>query len=236
MTVYGLYVCYLMLRRPEELAVEENHVSWAHMYRMMFVAQIGFALAYSCRAEWDRRTSVPQNPVGLDLANKKRNNGPLLFDLGPAGCSRPATSPASSRRAAPRRSPRPSAARIRPRYQEIRCRSALNRVKGMPFKWTLNPYRGCTHACHYCFARRYQTQLELGSGDEFSSVIFVKTNFVEVLRRELDHPRWTRETGRVRHRHRSVSADRRPLQAVARHARGARRRHGRRSASSPRGR
>ena len=46
MTVYGVYVCYLMLRRPEDLAVEENHVSWAHMYRMMFVAQIGFALAY----------------------------------------------------------------------------------------------------------------------------------------------------------------------------------------------
>jgi 4-hydroxybenzoate polyprenyltransferase len=46
MTIYGAYVCYLMLRRPEDLAVEENHVSWAHMYRMMFVAQIGFALAY----------------------------------------------------------------------------------------------------------------------------------------------------------------------------------------------
>ena len=46
MTAYGLYVCYLMLRRPGDLAVEENHVSWAHMYRMMFVAQIGFALAY----------------------------------------------------------------------------------------------------------------------------------------------------------------------------------------------
>jgi 4-hydroxybenzoate polyprenyltransferase len=46
MTGYGLYVCYLMLRRPDELAVEENHVSWAHMYRMMFVAQIGFAFAY----------------------------------------------------------------------------------------------------------------------------------------------------------------------------------------------
>ena len=46
MTVYGLYVLYLMLRRPEDLAVEENHVSWAHMYRMMFVAQTGFALAY----------------------------------------------------------------------------------------------------------------------------------------------------------------------------------------------
>jgi len=46
MTAYGVYVCYLMLRRPEDLAVEENHVSWTHMYRMMFVAQIGFALAY----------------------------------------------------------------------------------------------------------------------------------------------------------------------------------------------
>jgi len=46
MTAYGLYVCYLMLRRPEELAVEENHVSWTHMYRMMFVAQVGFAGAY----------------------------------------------------------------------------------------------------------------------------------------------------------------------------------------------
>jgi DNA repair photolyase len=79
------------------------------------------------------------------------------------------------------------------RYQEIQCRSALNAVKGMPFAWTLNPYRGCTHACEYCFARRYQTQLELGAGDEFSTMIFVKTNFVEVLRRELDRPKWTRE-------------------------------------------
>lgn len=46
MTGYGLYVCYLMLRRPEDLAVERNHVSWAHMYRMMFAAQIGLAVAY----------------------------------------------------------------------------------------------------------------------------------------------------------------------------------------------
>ena len=46
MTLYGVYVCYLMLRKPEELAVDANHVSWAHMYRMMFVAQVGFALAY----------------------------------------------------------------------------------------------------------------------------------------------------------------------------------------------
>ncbi|MBA2303513.1 MAG: radical SAM protein [Acidobacteria bacterium] len=78
-------------------------------------------------------------------------------------------------------------------YQEITCRSALNAVKGMPFNWTLNPYRGCTHGCHYCFARRYQTQFELGPGDHFSSFILVKVNLVEVLRRELDRPTWTRE-------------------------------------------
>ena len=80
-------------------------------------------------------------------------------------------------------------------YQEIRCRSALNRCTGMPFmQWTLNPYRGCTHGCHYCFARQYQTQLELNAGDDFASVIFVKTNFVQVLRRELDKPTWAKET------------------------------------------
>src|SRR6187200_2895263 len=78
------------------------------------------------------------------------------------------------------------------RYQEVTCRSALNPVRGMPFNWTLNSYRGCTHACHYCFARRYQTQFELGPGDEFSSLIFVKVNFREVLRREVDKPSWTR--------------------------------------------
>jgi DNA repair photolyase len=79
------------------------------------------------------------------------------------------------------------------RYQEVTCRSALNGVQGMPFNWTLNPYRGCTHACHYCFARRYQTQFELGVDDHFSSVILVKVNLVDVLRRELDKPSWRRE-------------------------------------------
>jgi DNA repair photolyase len=77
------------------------------------------------------------------------------------------------------------------RYLEVRCRSALNRVKGMPFDWTLNPYRGCTHGCHYCFARRYHVQFEMNASDEFASVILVKTNFVDVLRRELDRSAWT---------------------------------------------
>jgi DNA repair photolyase len=79
------------------------------------------------------------------------------------------------------------------RYQEITCRSALNPVKGMPFDWTLNPYRGCTHACHYCFARRYHTQFEMDSSDEFASVILVKQNIVPVLARELDRPSWRRD-------------------------------------------
>src|SRR6266567_1629392 len=82
----------------------------------------------------------------------------------------------------------------RARYQEITCRSALNPVKGMPFDWTLNPYRGCTHGCHYCFARRYHVQFELNADDDFASVILVKQNIVDVLSRELDRPSWTRDT------------------------------------------
>src|SRR5256885_13857315 len=78
-------------------------------------------------------------------------------------------------------------------YQEITCRSALNRVQGMPFDWTLNPYRGCTHGCHYCFARRYHSQFEMNSSDDFASKILVKANFVEVLTRELDRPSWKRD-------------------------------------------
>ena len=78
-------------------------------------------------------------------------------------------------------------------YQEVTCRSALNPVRGMPFNWTLNPYRGCTHGCHYCFARRYHAQFEMNADDEFATVILVKRNVVDVLRRELDRPSWPRE-------------------------------------------
>ena len=81
----------------------------------------------------------------------------------------------------------------RARYQEVHVRSALARSMGMPFKWALNPYRGCTHACEYCYARKYQRHLELGSGDDFSSFILVKRNLPAVLRRELSRPSWARE-------------------------------------------
>jgi DNA repair photolyase len=79
------------------------------------------------------------------------------------------------------------------RYQEVSCRSALNSVKGMPFAWTLNPYRGCTHGCHYCYARRYHVQFEMNADDEFASMILVKKNFAEVLARELARPSWRGE-------------------------------------------
>ena len=79
------------------------------------------------------------------------------------------------------------------RYQEVTVRSAMAKAIGMPFKWALNPYRGCTHACEYCYARKYQRHLELGTGDDFSTVILVKHNLPEVLRRELGRPTWTRE-------------------------------------------
>jgi DNA repair photolyase len=82
----------------------------------------------------------------------------------------------------------------RARYQEVRVRSALAQAKGMPFKWALNPYRGCTHACEYCYARKYQRHLELGAGDDFSSLILVKTNLPDALRREVSRSGWAHES------------------------------------------
>ena len=81
-------------------------------------------------------------------------------------------------------------------FHEVRCRSALNRVPDasrVPFRWTINPYRGCTHGCVYCFARNTHTYLDLDAGRDFDTQIVVKINIAEVLRRELARPRWSRE-------------------------------------------
>jgi DNA repair photolyase len=79
---------------------------------------------------------------------------------------------------------------------EIQARSLINRVPGashMPFRWTINPYRGCGHACVYCFARKTHTYLDLDSGRDFDSKIVVKVNVGELVRRELSSPKWTGE-------------------------------------------
>ena len=81
----------------------------------------------------------------------------------------------------------------RVRYEEVECRTALNRVKGMGFRWSLNPYRGCVHGCHYCFARRFHSYYDLDTSNDFTSVIFVKTNAHEVLAQELSRRSWRRE-------------------------------------------
>lgn len=81
-------------------------------------------------------------------------------------------------------------------FHEVIAKSALNRVPGassMPFGWTINPYRGCSHACVYCFARGSHRYLDLDTGRDFDSQIIVKVNVAEVLARELARPTWRHE-------------------------------------------
>jgi DNA repair photolyase len=77
-------------------------------------------------------------------------------------------------------------------YREDPCRSALNRVKGMGFDWSLNPYMGCVHKCTYCYVRAYERRADRPSDDRYGSSIRVKVNIAEVLRRELARPSWER--------------------------------------------
>ncbi|ROO51313.1 DNA repair photolyase [Micromonospora sp. Llam0] len=81
-------------------------------------------------------------------------------------------------------------------FYEIHARSIINRVRGsgrVPFEWTVNPYRGCGHACTYCFARNTHTYLDLDAGLDFDTKIVVKVNAAALLRRELAAPSWSGE-------------------------------------------
>jgi DNA repair photolyase len=80
-------------------------------------------------------------------------------------------------------------------FYEVRAKSVINRVPAasrVPFEWTINPYRGCSHACRYCFARNTHTYLDLDAGRDFDTRVIVKVNAGAVVRRELAAPRWSR--------------------------------------------
>jgi DNA repair photolyase len=82
-------------------------------------------------------------------------------------------------------------------FHEVLCKSALNKVPNashLPFRFTVNGYRGCSHACRYCFARPTHEYLDFDSGEDFDTQVVVKTNVADVLRRELSRRSWTRET------------------------------------------
>ena len=81
-------------------------------------------------------------------------------------------------------------------FHEVLAKTALNNIPGatkaLPFGWTINPYRGCSHSCVYCFARSTHTYLDLDSGKDFDNEIIVKVNVAEVLTKELRKPSWAR--------------------------------------------
>jgi len=78
-------------------------------------------------------------------------------------------------------------------YREEPCRAALNRVKGMPFDWSLNPYMGCVHRCTFCYVRAFEQRADRPADDRYGASIRVKVNVVEVLRSELARPSWRGE-------------------------------------------
>jgi DNA repair photolyase len=84
--------------------------------------------------------------------------------------------------------------RVRAEYREEPCRNALNRVRGMPFAWSLNPYMGCAHRCTFCYVRAFEARADRPWDERYGSSIRVKTNVAEVLRRELSRASWQRET------------------------------------------
>ena len=83
---------------------------------------------------------------------------------------------------------------MRPEYREEPCKVALNRVKGMGFKWSLNPYMGCVHQCTFCYVRAFELRADRPFDDRYGRSIRVKTNIAEVLRLQLAKPTWARET------------------------------------------
>ena len=81
-------------------------------------------------------------------------------------------------------------------FFEVQAKSVVNRVpeaSQMPFRWTINPYRGCQHACVYCFARNTHTYLDLDAGADFNTRVVVKVNAPELVRKKMASAAWSGE-------------------------------------------
>ena len=88
----------------------------------------------------------------------------------------------------------PEARKTSVEYVEQPCKSALNAVRGMPFKWSLNPYMGCEHRCTFCYVRAFEKRADRPSDDRYGRTIRVKSNVADVLRQELSRPSWKFES------------------------------------------
>jgi DNA repair photolyase len=151
----------------------------------------------------ERPAVVSREEVGMDVPGPRRQRrsnpaNPAGKLLHPSSVGARLASPSSEVARATQGSPQryehmfyPSSMRVE--YREEPCRSALNRVRGMPFAWSLNPYMGCVHRCTFCYVRAFEARADRASGDGYGSSIRVKTNIADVLRRELARPSWCRE-------------------------------------------
>jgi DNA repair photolyase len=146
------------------------------------VAQASEGYANICSMRWSN----------LTLENDDRSRETLAIGSNPRFGQRPL--PGYRDEAVVRHFDAPEA--LETRFYEVRAKSVLNRVPGksrMPFRWTINPFRGCTHACNFCFARPTHVFLGFDAGRDFEREIVVKVNAPEVLRVELAKPSWKHE-------------------------------------------
>src|SRR6195256_2141345 len=90
--------------------------------------------------------------------------------------------------------PEPEARKTSVEYVEQPCKGALNAVRGMPFKWSLNPYMGCEHRCTFCYVRAFERRADRPSDDRYGRTIRVKTNIAAVARQELPRRSWLFES------------------------------------------
>src|SRR4051795_1941724 len=138
--------------------------------------------------------SAPRRPSGRSSVRRLCEHTFVRWDSQKVEAEEARTLPGYRDEAVVRRFDAPEA--LDTRFYEVRAKSALNRVpeqSQVPFRWTVNPYRGCSHACIYCFARPTHKYLDMNAGRDFEKEIVVKVNVPEVLRAELGRRSWKGE-------------------------------------------